>query len=124
MTDDDRLKAMWEQQREFMHLLQEKRGFPPFPTDLASKDGQKRCKQIAFDVMGELFEAVQTLKNSKDHRATNVVEFDRAHYIEEIVDAVHFAIELAIFSGISQDELFEAYMQKGDVNTKRIKEGY
>ncbi len=121
---DDRLSKMWDQQEAFMRLLQEKRDFPEFPVDLSDKQGQRHCKQIAFDAMEELFEAVQTLKNSKAHRATNVKEFDRDHYVEEIVDAIHYVIELALVSGISAEEMYEAYMAKGGVNDARIRNGY
>lgn len=107
-----------------MHLLQEKRGFPAFPVDIASKPGQRFCKGVAHEAMGELFEAVQELKNSKGHRATDVQEFDRDHYIEELVDSLHYFMELVIASGVTADELYDAYMKKGDINTQRINGGY
>jgi predicted house-cleaning noncanonical NTP pyrophosphatase (MazG superfamily) len=120
----DRLEAMMTQQDAFMHLLQEKRGFPEYPVDLASKQGQKFVKSIAYDAMHELFEAIQLLKNSKDHRATEVKEWDREAYVEELVDHLHFYFEIVHLSGVSMDELYEAYMKKGEVNTQRILGGY
>jgi len=120
----DRLIEMFEQQEAFMKLLQKHRGFPEFPMDLSKKASQKEIKKISFDAMGELFEAVQHLKNSKDHRATDVPELDREAYVEELVDCLHYFVEIAILSGISSEELFSAYIQKGDVNVNRIKNGY
>jgi hypothetical protein len=115
---------MWYQQEVFMHLLRKKRNFPEFPVDLGSKEGQKVVKGIAQDTMHELFEAVHLLKNSKDHRATNVDGFDRAAFKEELVDALHYLFEICIASGISMDEFYDAYMAKGEVNVARIKDGY
>lgn len=122
--DNDRLALMWKQQEAFMRLLQEKRNFPEFPTDITSKKGQQFLKDIRNHLMEELFEAGQHLKNAKSHRATELPEVDRDAYVEELVDALHLYLELVIASGVTLDELFEAYMKKGDVNFERIKGGY
>lgn len=120
----DKLEAMWEQQHEFMRLLQSTRGFPEFPTDISSKKGQKFLKDITHHMMDELFEAGQHLKNSKSHRATEIPEVDREAYKEELVDALHLYLELVIASGITLEELYEAYIKKGEVNCTRILSGY
>lgn len=119
-----RLRKMWDQQREFMQLLQERRGFPEFPVDITSKEGQRFLRSVTFDTIEELIEANQHLKNRKAHRATDLPEFDRAKYVEELVDALHFFFEIAIASGVSMDELYHAYLDKGEVNETRIKSGY
>ena len=124
LYDTDRLTCMWEQQEQFIKLLQEKRGFPAVPTDITSKQGQKFLKDITHHMMDELFEAGQHLKNSKSHRATLVPEVDREAYKEELVDAMHLYIELLIASGITTDEFVEAYLKKGETNVRRIEEGY
>jgi len=120
----DRFSQMWEQQLSFMKLLQEKRNFPQFPADITSKQGQQFLKDIRNHLMEELFEAGQHLKNAKSHRATELPEVDREAYIEELVDALHLYIELVIASGVTVDELHEAYMKKGNINFDRIKGGY
>ena len=121
---NDKLQSMWDQQREFMQLLCKKRNFPKFPVDMTTKEGQKFLKSITHDCQDELAEANQVLRNSKNHRETNVSDFDREHYVEEICDAMHYMLEIVIASGISIDEFYEAYMSKGAVNVKRINEGY
>lgn len=120
----DRLKEMWDQQYEFMQLLQKKRGFPEFPVDITSKSGQKFLKSITHECMGELFEANQELKNSKGHRATEINEIDRGAYVEELVDSLHFFFEIVIASGVTLDELYSSYIKKGEINTSRIENGY
>lgn len=119
----DRFDEIWEQQHAFMKLLQKERGFPEFPVDLASKSGQKFLKQISYECADELHEARQHLKQ-KDHRATEVGSVDREEYIEELSDALHFYLEIVIASGISKEELFEAYIKKGKENVRRINTGY
>ena len=120
----DKLQEMWEQQEKFMKLLQERRNFTKFPVDMTSKSGQKLLKGMTYECMHELFEANQMLKNSKDHRATELSEFDKEHYVEELVDTLHYFFEIVISSGISVDELYEAYIKKGKVNIERIENGY
>ncbi len=121
---DDRLDTMWDQQESFMHLLQEERGFPEFPTDITSKKGQQFLNGITHHMMDELFEANQHLRNKKSHRATEIKEIDREAYKEELVDALHLYFEVCIAAGISLDELYGAYMAKGATNVTRIKTGY
>lgn len=120
----DRLKEMFDQQDAFMRLLQEKRTFPEYPVDITSKDGQRVIKEYSHECMHELFEAIHMLRNSKSHRATDVREFDREKYIEELVDAMHYFLEVCILSGVTAEELHEAYISKGDTNTSRIVNGY
>ncbi len=124
VTPSDRLTQMWAQQTDFMRLLQLKRGFPDFPTDITSKKGQQFLKDIRNHLMEELFEAGQHLKNAKSHRATDLPEVDREAYKEELVDALHLYFELVIASGVTLEELHDAYMAKGDVNFNRIRDGY
>ena len=120
----DQLQEMWEQQESFMKLLQQARNFPEFPTDITSKKGQQFLEGISFHLMKELFEAGQHLKNSKSHRATEIKEVDREAYKEELVDVLHLFFEICIAAGISREELFAAYIQKGEVNFDRIRNGY
>jgi hypothetical protein len=121
---NDKLEAMWEQQKQFMLLLQKKRNFPEFPVDITAKSGQVFLKHIAHECMDELFEANKELKNSKKHRATDIPAIDRAAYIEELVDAQHFLFEIVIASGITMQEFFDSYISKGEKNTNRIDDGY
>ena len=120
----DKLQEMWEQQKKFMELLQERRDFTKFPVDMTSKSGQKLLKGITHECMHELFEANLLLKNSKDHRATDLRDFDRDSYVEELCDALHYFFEIAILSGVSIEELYQAYMKKGEINFNRVEKGY
>jgi NTP pyrophosphatase (non-canonical NTP hydrolase) len=72
----------------------------------------------------ELFEAIHLLVDSKTHRQTLVGGFDRTAFIEELVDVLHYFIEICLLSGISSNELAEAYMKKSTKNFARISRGY
>lgn len=74
--------------------------------------------------MQELFESIQLLTDSKSHRMSIVGDFNREKYIEELCDSFHYFIEICLVSGVTQDELYKAYMKKGTVNFARIFENY
>lgn len=118
------LHKMWDQQVEFMRLLQKKRNFPEFPVDLSSKKGQQFLNDIRNHLMEELFEAGQHLKNAKSHRVTELPQVDRDAYKEELADVLHLYFELLIASGITLDEIVETYMTKGEINVARINNNY
>jgi hypothetical protein len=120
----DKLEAMYAHQQEFIDLLQKMRGHPPVPFDLTDKKSQQALRSLAYECMGELFEANILLKNSKSHRATQIEEFDRESYLEELTDVLHYFLGIVICSGISSDELFQKFMKKGETNFTRIKSGY
>lgn len=120
----DRLKLMWDQQREFVTLLQEKRNFPDIPVDISSKVGQKLLKDITHHIQDELFEASQHLKNHKSHRITDIPFVNRDEFIEELADSLHLFFELVMSAGVSLDEFYDSYMKKGELNVSRITNGY
>ena len=120
----DKFEAMWEQQKKFMLLLQDKRDFPAFPVDITSKSGQQFLDGIVYHAIKELIESSNHLKNSKSHRITELKDVDMEAYKEELADVYHLLNEVCIASGISSDELYEAYMKKGEKNVERIKNGY
>lgn len=121
---DDRFQAMFDQQEQFMKLLQAKRDFPQFPLDLRKKENQKVLKELMHECMHEIFEAVHLLKNSKSHRETDVTDFDKDAFLEEISDATHYIVEICILMGFSARDVFSAFAKKGTINGHRIFSGY
>lgn len=120
----DRLASMFTQQADFMDLLHRYRDFPEWPVDLTSKQGQQACREAALGGIEEWFEALKHLKNWKKHRASEVREVDRAEFLEEMCDALHYFVEVALLADVTPEELFEAYWKKGETNKRRIAEGY
>ena len=118
------LKRMFDQQRQFMDLLIKNREYPRYPIDATTKQGQKFCKSLVYEIMGELFEAVQLLKNSKQHRLTDIPDLDRDELRTELSDALHYFIELLIYIDVEPEALCQTFLEKGDVNIERITRGY
>ena len=119
-----KFKRMFDQQEKFIKLLQEKRGHPEVPLDLSLKESQIFLKHLSHECMHELFESNMLLKNAKSHRSTEINDFDRDSYTEELSDVLHYLIGILLYSGISYEEMYEMYMKKGQINLDRINGGY
>jgi len=94
---DDRLVFIFNKQRSLMHkyegieasngLLQTDK----VPVDINNNKGQSRLKDFAWRVTEELMESLEAFRIHPELEL---------HYKEEIADAFHFLVELAILSDI------------------------
>ena len=109
----DRLEQIFGLREEFMNRINESipGAYPEWPVDLSAKDDQKAIREFAFRGMEELFEALLHLKNWKDHR-TGAEEFDRAEFLEEMIDAYKYFTAILVLVGVDSEEFFQAYVSK------------
>ena len=70
------------------------------PVMLDSRKGQARLKDFAWRTMEELYEATDALVQHPDN-----VE----HFLEEMIDSLHFFLELNLLAGIGPKEIKEYY---------------
>ena len=98
--------------------------YPDWPIDLTDKRDQQHIRDMALRGVEEMFEALQHLKNWKPHRDTEVHEFDREEFLEEVVDAFNYFLSVLVLMGVSADELFEAYDKKDKIIHERLMGGY
>jgi len=122
----DKLDAMFEKRIQFMDALRSKHpdAYPQTPVDLTSKHAQQVLRDLALRGVEEVFEAVQHLKNWKPHRETEVADFDRSAFKEEMVDSFNYFLSLLILMGVTPEELYQAYVDKDEVIHSRIKSNY
>ena len=81
-------------------------------------------RDTALKGVEEMFEALGHLKNWKPHRSTEVREFNREEFLEEIVDAFNYFFSLLVLTGVSADDLYDAYVKKDSIIHDRIRTGY
>lgn len=98
--------------------------YPSWPIDLSNKRDQQHIRDMALRGVEEMFEALQHLKNWKPHRDTDVPEFDREEFLEEVVDAFNYFFSVLILTGVDAEELFEAYDKKDEIIHRRLSGGY
>lgn len=125
-SSTDRLLEIFELREDFMKTLQSSNPSisPDWPLDLSSREDQQYVRDIALRGVEEMFEALQHLKNWKPHRTTQVTEFNRGAFLEEVVDAFNYFFSLLILVGFDADDLYEAYKEKDSIIHDRIKSGY
>ena len=122
----DKLEKMFDLRQEFMSAIKNQNPdiCPDWPVDLTDKASQQHLRDTALKGVEEMFEALQHLKNWKPHRSTEVKDFNREEFLEEVVDAFNYFLSLLVLTGVSADELFDAYSKKDQVIHKRLKSGY
>jgi len=122
----DQLSEMFEMRERFMQKLKARvpESHPSWPLDLTSKKNQQFVRDIALRGVEEMFEALGHLKNWKPHRVTEIKEFNQDEFLEEVVDAFNYFFSLLILTGVTAEDLFEAYEKKDKIIHQRLLEGY
>ena len=122
----DKLQSMFEMRESFMRSIKDRNPeiYPEWPVDLTDKVSQQHLRDTALKGVEEMFEALQHLKNWKPHRNTEIKEFDREEFLEEVVDAFNYFLSLLVMTGVTAEELFNAYSKKDNIIHERLKTGY
>jgi len=122
----DNLKNLFELRASFMKELEKTRpgSYPDWPLDISSKKSQQVLRDTALKGIEEMFEALQHLKNWKPHRSTDMPEFDREAFLEEVVDAFNYFLSVLVLVGVHDEEFYNAYERKDDIIRNRLLSGY
>ena len=122
----DRLDEIFSLRESFMRELRSVKPeeYPEWPVDLSQKASQQHLRDMALRGVEEMFEALQHLKNWKPHRDTELPEFDREEFLEEVVDAFNYFFSVLVLMGIDADELYASYLNKDNVIRDRLKSKY
>ena len=123
----DRLAEIFQLRESFMEEIQRASGkdsMPSWPLDLSKKRDQQYVRDMALRGVEEMFEALQHLKNWKPHRKTEIVDFNRDDFLEEIVDAFNYFLSLLILTGFDDDDFIKAYRGKDQIIRDRLRDGY
>ena len=120
------LKEMFDLRQKFMIEMKEANSsiYPEWPVDLTDKASQQVLRDTALKGVEEMFEALQHLKNWKPHKQTEVKEFNREEFLEEVVDAFNYFFSLLVLTGVDANELFDAYIKKDTIIHDRLRTGY
>jgi|TARA_Y100000034_G_C6697535_1_gene307418 hypothetical protein len=122
----DKLNTIFHMRDAFMKEMRNHipEAQPDLPVNLGDKEGQQYCRDLALRGVEEMFEALQHLKNWKTHRLTEMPDFDRDKFLEEVVDAFNYFFSLLRAVDCDADEFFDAYVKKDKIIHERIKKKY
>jgi len=82
------MKKIFDKQLELMNKYKEIEGLPTWPLNLDLFEHQKIIKDFKQRGMEEIAEAIEAFRQGED-----------LHFKEELIDALHFFVELNILSG-------------------------
>ena len=122
----DKLDEMFRLRQSFMEAMKTAKPgiYPSWPVDISEKESQQLLRDTALKGVEEMFEALGHLKNWKPHRTTEITEFDRDEFLEEIVDAFNYFFSILVLTGVTSDKLFNTYVKKDDIIHIRLQTGY
>ena len=112
----DKLEAIFNRQKELMdkyHDIEARSGLmqtEDCPVNLDSKFGQARIKDFSWRITEEVGEALDALLGDND------VE----HYQEELVDGLHFLVEMTILAGLDPKDLAEGVCKQNDLEGDKL----
>lgn len=115
-VEGDKLKAIFTRQKELMekyHHIEASSGLlqtEDCPVNLDDKKGQARLKDFSWRITEEVGEALDAL----------YVEEDDVHFIEELIDGLHFLTELTILAGRDWDTICQKAEYPGEDKLDQI----
>lgn len=116
----DKLESMFDMQKE----SQEHRGFAFPMVGITAADYIKTHTLHCIDELCEMLHEVKGYKEWKVYDFNDSVD----NYVKktlakgELVDAVHFLLNIALALGMTADELYEAYTAKSKINYQRLED--
>lgn len=110
----------WSWLASTVRLQREAYGFDASRLSIA-----QRAQSIRENVLPLIVEAVELLDNvSWKYWAHDDPFVDRDEVLKEAVDIGHFQANILIAAGITEEEYWEAYRAKQELNLRRQLEGY
>ena len=119
---DDLLVDIFRMQEKLMKRYQSEttEELPDWPLELTCKSDQRFCRDMISRMQDELFEAKFHLRRAKEHRNVDCGDLDFDALTEELVDSLHYFVEVMILLGVSPHQLYDLYNNKNSKNHKRI----
>lgn len=112
----DKLDEIFQRQAEL-----QRDAYGQDPSDLPDEEKPHFAQWNAFALTDELHEAMAEVGWKPWATSRHI---NREAYKGELVDALHFFVNMCLVVGITPQELFEGYLAKREKNAQRQAEGY
>lgn len=114
----DDLKIMFEKQKLLQSVIE---GFDNLPKDMPII-AHNNFSHLVSEA-SEIFQLDDRWKHWKSNPKFDVKK-DKEAKLEEIADAFHCLINICLYSGFDEKEVFEAFIKKNDINFERQRSDY
>lgn len=95
-----------------------------YGNDPAEMDPERRAEFIRWNVLALTDELHEALGEVGWKPWATSRHLNREAFMKELVDGLHFFVNLCLAAGITADEIVDAYKQKAEVNAQRQVDGY
>ena len=95
-----------------------------FGIDPRSLRGEERADYARWNVLALNVELAEALQEMSWKPWASADYFNREAFFAELIDALHFWMNLALLATENPDDILGAYMIKHDVNARRQADGY
>lgn len=92
--------------------------------EITAMTNEQRLEFVRWNVLALEDELHEALAETSWKPWATAQFFNHEEFKNELVDALHFFVNLCLTGGITSDELFDGYRQKRRRNEQRQKEGY
>lgn len=110
-NDGDYLREIFDLQKQLLNHYIKIESLPDYPIDLHTRDNQVLLKDFSARVIEELGEAMESYEKALGKGDLNIMVYEKTrinhiyNFNEELGDALHFMVELMIYSGIGYETL-------------------
>lgn len=108
----DGLASIIEMQKTFMAILDAKNGAQP---------REEAIKTMTIGLADEAFEILRE-QNWKPWKQPKPIDYDKLRF--EVIDALHFIIEICILLNMNHEDILAIYKRKMEININRQIGGY
>lgn len=115
-TRGDRLESIFDRQQAFQMIVSNG-DYPP-------TDPDHLMAEIRTQSLGVISEVNEALEETGWKPWATSNHINREAYLGELVDALHFLVNMALLAGITPDEIYQNYREKNLVNLRRQVTGY
>ena len=112
-NEGNMMEGIFKYQKNLMDELVKRGKLAPYPATINSKLGQEQLKKVISWVIEELGEASDQYNKAIDHYLNSPEQDSLAVILDEafieVADALHFFIELMVFSGLEAEDVLAYY---------------
>jgi len=114
---EDRLATIMRMQREFQEVVLGH-------GDLSAMDPKARADYFRTQSLSLVFELGEASNEIAWKPWATSEHFNREAFMSEMIDGLHFWINLALLGGMTPEDVYRGYIKKQAVNRARQREGY
>ena len=113
-NENDRLKDLFERQQKFQELT----------NNLPIINIEHRQEYINIQSLALIVEITEALQETPWKPWKQNSTYDRLKFQKELIDCWHFLINLSLVAFETENDFYQMFIEKNNINIKRQEDGY